>query len=615
LQASFSAFSASTAKAIRTNAIGAVRKHAFVFAYLAALVPALLMAVTQPVWSVVDEAQHFDFIVQLGHGVYPTADQTLIDAETLQVMRSTGVFRAFYLPGTYPAPDLTDIGTPPPSMSARANAAWMARHLWQLSPESVQTPAYYLSMVPVWWISDRLGGPFAAIYVLRVINALILATLAPMAVVVARALAPARPDVAVVAALFAILLPGLDLNGTRVSNDAMAAAVGGLIVLLAVRWAGDGWSWRRAAWMGVLLGLALLVKITLAGLIPALVLSALWPRGAVRRSNMGRVTLSGAIAVVCLVPWLLVNLQKYGALLGGSRTARLSDSVAGPFTPPFVPLDIAVFHFTYWTGEPWGALPLAGVMAILAGLIALMAPAGVAALLRSGDLLVPRARLAVAVAAMVGLSAVSLLLPATAGFQFVGPGRYAYPALPAAGALLAIGVLFVVRNAFARRALLGAYAVVAVAMLAGGAAGWPFAPAAGARTPPALARTVDVTASGRLAGVTITVDRVALDPDAKATWLAVSVTNSGSDEAEWTVPPSVSVGEIAADGQYRQSTQIPGDIDAGQSLKGWLYVPLDPSALRAGRTLQLTFRDVATNAYRTFGDVVIAIPIDAQLGR
>jgi 4-amino-4-deoxy-L-arabinose transferase-like glycosyltransferase len=583
-----------------------------IFAYLAAFIPALLMALTQPVWSVIDEAQHFDFIVQLGHGVYPTGDETLIRADTLQVMRSTGVFRGFYLPGTYPSPDLTDIGPPPPSMSARANAAWMLRHMWQLSHESVQTPAYYLSMVPVWWAADKLGGPWAAIYALRLVNALILAALAPMAVVVARALAPARPDIVVVAAVFAILLPGLDLNGTRVSNDALAAAIGGLIVLQAVRWAKDGWTWRRAVLMGAILGLGLMVKLTLGGLIPALLLSALW-RGTSRGTNLVRVTASGAIALLCLTPWFLLNLQKYGGVMPGAHSGRLSDALPGPLTPAFIPLDIAVFHLTYWTGEPWGALPLAGVMVVLGGLIALMALAGVVSLLRSPALPVPHGPLAIAATALAGLIALSLLLPATVGFEFSGPGRYAYPALPAAATLCAIGVVAVLPNAFARRTLVAAYAVLAVAMLAGGAVGLPPRPDAGARTPPALAKTVEVSASGQLGGVTITVDRVAVDPDAKAMWFAVSVTNSGQDEAEWTVPPAVSEGEIAAAGQYLKSTQMPGDIDPGQTLKGWLYVPLDPSALRAGGTLQLRFRDVAADGYRTVGDIVIAIPVDPQL--
>ena len=589
-----------------------MRKHALVFAYLAAVIPALLMAVTQPVWSVIDEAQHYDFIVQLGHGVYPIGDETLITADTLEVMRSTGVFRGFYLPGTYPSPDLTDIGPPPPTMSARANAAWMLRHMWQLSHESVQTPGYYLSMVPVWWIADKLGGPWAAIYALRVVNALIIAALAPMAVVVARALAPARPDIVFIAAIFAVFLPGLDLNGTRVSNDALAAAIGGLSVLLAVRWAGDGWTWRRAVLMGALLGLGLMVKLTLGGLIPALVLSALWRGAPSRSTNLVRAAFSGAIALLCLTPWFLLNLQKYGGIMPGAHSGRLSDALPGPLTPAFIPLDIAVFHLTYWTGEPWGALPLAGVMVVLGGLIALMALAGVVSVLRSRSIPVPRGPLAVAVAALAGLIAVSLLLPATVGFEFSGPGRYAYPALPAAAALCAIGVVAVLPNAYARRAVVAAYVVLAVVMLAGGAAGLPPPPDAGARTPPARAKTVEVSASGQFAGVTITVDRVALDKDAKATWLAVSVTNSGADEAEWTVPPAVSNGEVAAAGQYLKSTQLPGDIDAGQTLKGWLYVPLDPSGLRPGKTLQLRFRDVAAGGYRTVGDIVIAVPVDAQ---
>jgi 4-amino-4-deoxy-L-arabinose transferase-like glycosyltransferase len=613
LQVSSSAFSASTAKAIRANAVAALRKHSLVFAYFAALVPALLMAVTQPIWSVIDEAQHFDFIVQLGNGVYPTADQTLITADTLQVMRSTGVFRAFYLPGTYPTPDLTDIGPPPPSMSARANAAWMLRHMWQLSHESVQTPGYYLSMVPVWWAADKLGGPLAAIYALRIVNALILAALAPTAIVVARGLVPARPEVGGIAAVFAILLPGLDLNGTRVSNDALAAAVGGVIVLLAVRWAGHGWTWRRAGSMGLILGLGLMVKLTLGGLIPALVLSALWHRDPSRLTNLVRVVLSGAIALLCLTPWFVLNLQKYEGVMPGIHSGRLSDALPGPLTAAFIPLDVAVFHLTYWTGEPWGALPLAGLMVVLGGLIALMAIAGVVSVLRTRTLPVPRGPLVVAVVSLAGLIAVSLLLPATVGFEFEGPGRYAYPALPAAATLCAIGVAFVLANVSARRAVVGAYVVLAVAMLVGGAAGLPPQPNPGSRIPPAGAKTVDVSASGHLGGMTITLDRVALDKDAKATWFAVSVTNSGVEEAEWTVPPAVSDGQVAAAGQYLKSTQLPGDIDPGQTVKGWLYVPLDPSNLHAGRTLQLTFRDVAVDGYRTVGDIVISIPAGGQL--
>src|SRR5216684_3510077 len=243
-------------------------RHPLILAYSAALIPGLVMALAQPVWSRVDEAQHADFIVQLSHGVYPVADTTLIDSETLHLMQSTGTFR-FGVPGSYPVPDLADVGPPPAGMSARANAVWMSRHLWQLSFESSQTPGYYLAIVPPWWVIDRLGGPLAAVYGIRIINALLIALLAPMAVVVTICLAPGRAEIAVLAAVFAILLPGLALNGTRISNDGLAAVLGGLAIVIAVGSVGKAWTWRRAVLLGLAVGAGLLVKLTLIGLAPA----------------------------------------------------------------------------------------------------------------------------------------------------------------------------------------------------------------------------------------------------------------------------------------------------------------------------------------------------------
>ncbi len=50
------------------------------------------MAVTQPVWSRIDKAPNADFIVQLSHDVYPIADTTLLDPETVQVLEAEGFF-------------------------------------------------------------------------------------------------------------------------------------------------------------------------------------------------------------------------------------------------------------------------------------------------------------------------------------------------------------------------------------------------------------------------------------------------------------------------------------------------------------------------------------------
>lgn len=538
------------------------------------------MALNQPVWSLVDEAEHYDFIVQLRHGTYPVADRTLITPETLSVSETTGVYKAFYPPSSYPAPDVTDLTPPPAGMTPRANAAWMLRHMWQLSHESIQTPLYYLLMVPVWAAADRLGGPWAAIYVLRLINALLIASLAPMAIVAARIVAPGRTDVAALAALFAILLPGLDLNGTRVSNDSLAAALGGLLIVLCLRWTGSSWSWRRALLVGVLLGACVMVKLTLGALLVVVAVAAVWPGGGQRLvSRALRVALSGAIALVALAPWFAINLRDYQSLTQGDHVARISEVVPGPLTAPFIPLDLAVFHLTYWSGEPWGALPLAGLFSMLAALIVLTVPV---ALYRARPWSGPM------VVAVVGVSAIALValaLPATAGYEFVAPGRYAYPALPAAAVLCAIGVTALIRNVVVLRSVAVAYAVIAATMLVLGAAGVGRQAPLPAR-PPAGVQTATVSATGARDGFTVEVDAVAARPE--GTWFHVVATNGGAGEVEWTVP-----------GQNVRSSGLPADVDPGQTVSGWIYLPGDATSLR--------FTDVTTDGYASVGDIDLVV--------
>ena len=550
------------------------------------------MALTQPIWSRVDEAQHTDFIIQLSHGIYPVADRTVVDPETIRVMQSTGVFR-FESPGSYPVPDVTDLGPPPAGMSARANATWMSRHLWQLSYESAQTPGYYVLMLPVWWVADSLGGTVVAVYVVRIINALLIALLAPMAVIVAWRLAPGRPEVVALAVLFAALLPGLALNATRVGNDALAAVLGGAAIVMAIRWTGGAWTTRRALFLGLALGTGVLVKLTLLGLAPALAVAVLWPgSGMSTHRRVVLLLLTGAVAALCLGIWLAINLHLYGVPVPSARTNRLSIIPPMPFDPRYVPFDLAFLVVSYWSGEPLGALPYAAGFVVLGSLIALIAAAG---LLRQR---VGGGPAFVALAAIAGMLAVALLLPATAAFQFAGPGRYEYPALPAIAALMAIGLTAALARAFARRALAAMYAIAATGILVAGALGVAAETTpTGPDVPPAGA--VPVSSSGAFQGVAITVDRVAFE---NGTWIHVTATNSRSDEVEWNPAPIVA--GVAAD--YARSTHLPGDIGPGETVSGWIYAPVDT---RSVQSLEVRFRDVAVDDYRTVGDVVIQLTV------
>ena len=569
-----------------------LRRHPLAAAYVLALVPAFLMALTQPLWSRVDEAQHTDFIIQLSHGRYPLADRTVIDDETLHVMQTTGVYR-FESPGSYPTPDASDIGPPPAGMSARANAVWMSRHLWQLSYESAQTPGYYVLMVPQWWLADRAGGTVTAIYAMRVVNALLIAVLAPMAVVAAWRLAPERTEIAALAALFAILLPGLALTATRVGNDALATVLGGAAVLMAVAWTGKAWTPRRASLLGLALGAGVLVKLTLLGLAPALAVAMVWPAAQVSwRRRLVLLALTGALVALCLGVWFAINLHLYGVPVPSARTNRLSIVPPMPFNLRYVPFDVAFFVVSYWSGEPLGALPFAAAFVALGSLVTVIAAIGLVKGRAAGGPVV------VALAAIGGMLAVALLLPATAAFQFAGPGRYEYPSLPAVAALMALGLIAALARAYARRVLAGMYGIAAAAILVGGALGL------GAEATPAApdaprSGVLDVSSSGTVQGMTITVDRVALD---NGTWIHVMVTNSGPGEVEWNPVPAVD--GVLAD--YARSTHLPGDIDAGETVSGWIYVPL---ATQPGQSLEVRFADVAVDGYRTVEDVVLQFTV------
>lgn len=566
-------------------------------AYLLALVPALLMAITQPVWSRVDEAQHTDFIIQLSHEVYPVADRTVVDPETLRVMQSTGVYR-FEDPGSYPTPDASHIGSPPPGMSPRTNAVWMSRHLWQLSYESAQTPAYYLLMVPVWWLADRAGGTLSAIYGLRIVNALLIALLAPMAVVVALRLAPGRWGVAGLAALFAIVLPGLDLNATRVGNDALAAVVGAAAIVMAVRWAGGAWTVRRALLLGLMLGAGVLVKLTLLGLAPAVAVAMLWPAAGVSwKRRLGLLLITGLVVTACLAIWFAINLHLYGVPVPSVRTNRLSIVPPMAFDWRYVPFSIAFFVVSYWGGEPLGALPYAVGLVALGTLITLIAVAGlITRRMLSGPELV-------AIATAAGMLAVALLLPATAAFQFAGPGRYEYPALPAVSALTAVGLTAVLARAFAARTLAALYGAAAVLILMAGALGLGAdATSGGLGEPPSQAAIVRTQATADRGDFSLAVDSVALDHAGGATWIHVTATNSGPDEVEWD--PAAVVNGVSAD--YARSTHLPGELNPNGSASGWIYVGI---ATHRGQGLTVRFRDVAQHSYADVADVVLQVSV------
>src|SRR5919197_3149349 len=208
------------------------RRALLAVAYLVALIPALGMAFAQPVWQLTDEAQHYDMLAQYAHGVYPVEGQTTLRQETVDVMKLTGVYR--WSPAdTQPLPEHGDADTftaPPSYLSGYKYQLWVRRHIWWFSYEAMQPPLFYALATPVWAAAERLAGPFDAVFAVRILNALLLALLAPLALVLAWRLTP-RLDVVVASAAVVIAMPGLALNGSQITNDTLAAVLGAATVL------------------------------------------------------------------------------------------------------------------------------------------------------------------------------------------------------------------------------------------------------------------------------------------------------------------------------------------------------------------------------------------------
>jgi hypothetical protein len=63
-------------------------------------------------------------------------------------------------------------------------------------------------------------------------------------------------------------------------------------------------------------------------------------------------------------------------------------------------------------------------------------------------------------------------------------------------------------------------------------------------------------------------------------------------------------GTILATSDYRRSTQLPGTMEAGESVTGWLWLG-DQATLGGTRSATLTFPGVAYDSYHRVGDLPV----------
>lgn len=554
-------------------------------AYAIGLVPALVMAAGQPVWSRVDEAAHYDVIAQYAAGVYPHDSVTTIRPETLSVMEKTGVY-GFVVDNTYVVPDpQSGFKTMPSGLSDAAHVLWIRRHGWQYSYEAFQPPLYYALALPAWEAGDLAGGPMGAVYAVRVFDALLAALLAPLSMLIALRVWPGNASAGWAAAVLAAALPGIPLNLTSVSNDVLVSVLGAACVAVAIT---GRWTPARVIALGVLFGAALLTKTTAAALAPALVVALL------QRSRGGGLRpLAGtfAVALVLFTPWIASNLVIYGEAI--TTKEQLAMAAFPARTAAFDFWSVSTLHsfVTFWTGDPFLSLPLAVPLALLAAFLSALTIAGLYRAQR-GD------ALTVVVLAAAGAAVASVASPVLAAFN--APGRLAYVGVAAAMALVAGGLWLELRSPRLRGAFIGGFA--ALALVGQGLAVVPQPAPAGPRTPPEGMQ--DIVATGSLDAVEVTLTGCAVDYSG-GLWLRMQMINHGDRPAEWSQTAELVAGsETVATSVYRRSTPMPMIVDPGWAAAGWLW--FGPRS-RFGDPAHVIFRlrDVATQDYARIGDVSI----------
>lgn len=417
-------------------------------AWLVVLALGIGFALLQPVWSRVDEAQHFHFIQYLyEERALPVQGQTFISPEVIEVSRREDQW-GWRPEGTTSAPVYLDPAgwiTVPAGLNDNDREEWVRWNLWRFNYESMQPPLYYAVNVPLYAVLP--DDPLIRLYAMRVLAALMASTMIPLTWLIAREAFPDSRLVLYGAPLAAMLIQGYTLNMAQVTNDALANPLAAAAILILLRSIAREVTWKRTVLAGILIGASLLAKMTTIFLIPV----ALMAYGlilAYRREKPGRAIVHGAaviaVAVALVLPWTIHNIALYGDATGVSAARPMMSSF---FMSPLVSIEtlrVNELWSTFWFGEPiWPELPfpLSGYTAV--GIFAAVA-AGLAGLLyffsrgRAEVRSVQPGIIFLVFTFIIGF-AVSLVLPFGSGIGGV-PGRYLYPLIPVIAFLLVFGV-------------------------------------------------------------------------------------------------------------------------------------------------------------------------------
>ena len=414
--------------------------------WLAMLAQGVVFALIQPVWSRVDEAQHFHYVQYLVENrALPVEGKTFISPEVVNV--SLEARQWGWAPvGSVSASQHLDPGQwieIPEELDDQERQKWVWRNIWQFNYEAMQPPLYYLVNMPVY--AALPNNSFIKLYALRLLAALLASAMVPIAYLTAREAFPDSRLVVLGAPVGVLLIQGYALNMTQITNDALAVPLAAGAILLLLMMVRRGLSVKRSLAAGAVIGASLLAKLTTVFLLPV-ALAGLVIMVAYRQVRplraLKQLGLIYATVAAIMFPWVLHNYSTYGDATGAAAARPLMSSF---FMSPLLSFDnlrLDELLPTYWFGEPiypfdlwtytWVAVYIAMATAVIGLLYYVLVPG-------SGKVRDVQMRVMFIGAAFVIGVAINLFMPFGSGIGGV-PGRYLYPMIPVSMFLILFGI-------------------------------------------------------------------------------------------------------------------------------------------------------------------------------
>ena len=261
---------------------------------LLALSHGVLYASVLPPWGLVDEEHHVHYIQHVAeHRATPVVGQTYLSSEIVESLFMTRRWEFFH----WPTPSSDD----PQEMGLEGH-----------SYEGYQPPLFYILLAPLYMVLP--DDVLTKLYCLRWVMVGLSLLTVWMSFRIVSELFPRHYALPYVVGLLLAVLPERIASVSRVNNDVLLEVVATACVWVFTRMALKGLSVRHSQLLGLLFGLGILTKTSMAVLL-VLLLCLLWMNRHTSNWLPCALWMSGT-ATALIVPLVVRNLWLYGDLTG-----------------------------------------------------------------------------------------------------------------------------------------------------------------------------------------------------------------------------------------------------------------------------------------------------------